>query len=199
MTILVLSLFFRQIEVQLVQSSSNQNWAKIGVWKFVSERVSSVNIWRNFASWCFVQSRVCRLYPGHQDIHSTSQGNYLQHLDCIFIARRWVWFTGSIKSNVAQYQCTRDLLADQSAPISPSSPSSPAQPSPGSPAQPRQPSPSVWVSSARVECRGGAGARLAVHRQTQRVMTGWHSRVPGAGPGGPGGILVLKNIIRNRL
>ena len=197
MTILVLSLFFRQIEVQLVQSSSNQNWAKIGVWKFVSERVSSVNIWRNFASWCFVQSRVCRLYPGHQDIHSTGK---------LFTTFRLYFYCPkmSVIYRVHKKQCCPISVHERftcrsistNFPIQPSS-SSPAQP--GSPAQPRQPSPSVWVSSARVECRGGAGARLAVHRQTQRVMTGWHSRVPGAGPGGPGGILVLKNIIRNRL
>ena len=194
MTILVLSLFFRQIEVQLVQSSSNQNWAKIGVWKFVSERVSSVNIWRNFASWCFVQSRVCRLYPGHQDIHSTGK---------LFTTFRLYFYCPkmSVIYRVHKKQCCPISVHERFTcrSISTNFPIQPIQPSSSSPAQPRQPSPSVWVSSARVECRGGAGARLAVHRQTQRVMTGWHSRVPGAGPGGPGGILVLKNLIRNRL
>ena len=191
MTILVLSLFFRQIEVQLVQSSSNQNWAKIGVWKFVSERVSSVNIWRNFASWCFVQSRVCRLYPGHQDIHSTGK---------LFTTFRLYFYCPkmSVIYRVHKKQCCPISVHERFTCRSIST-NFPIQPSPSSPAQPRQPSPAVWVSSARVECRGGAGARLAVHGQTQRVMTGWHSRVPGAGPGGPGGILVLKNIIRNRL
>ena len=194
MTILVLSLFFRQIEVQLVQSSSNQNWAKIGVWKFVSERVSSVNIWRNFASWCFVQSRVCRLYPGHQDIHSTGK---------LFTTFRLYFYCPkmSVIYRVHKKQCCPISVHERFTcrSISTNFPIQPIQPSSSSPAQPRQPSPAVWVSSAGVECRGGAGARLAVHRQTQRVMTGWHSRVPGGGPGGPGGILVLKNIIRNRL
>ena len=137
MTILVLSLFFRQIEVQLVQSSSNQNWAKIGVWKFVSERVSSVNIWRNFASWCFVQSRVCRLYPGHQDIHSTGK---------LFTTFR-LYFYGpkmSVIYRVHKKQCCPISVHERFTcrsistnipiqPIQPSS-SSPAQPSPGSPA-----------------------------------------------------------------
>ena len=176
MTILGLSLFFRQIEVQLVQSSSNQNWAKIGVWKFVSERVSSVNIWRNFASWCFVQSRVCRLYPGHQDIHSTGKlsTTFRLYLYCPKM---------SVIYRVHKKQCCPISVHERftcrsistNFPIQPS----PAQPSPASPA--------VWVSSARVECR--AGCRCKVN--SAQADTAGHEQVthPSAGPGG---ILVFK-------
>ena len=165
MTILGLSLFFRQIEVQLVQSSSNQNWAKIGVWKFVSERVSSVNIWRNFASWCFVQSRVCRLYPGHQDIHSTGKLSTTFRL----------YFYGpkmSVIYRVHKKQCCPISVHERftcrsistNFPIQPS-PASPAQPSPAQQCECFQPVLSVEL---------GADARLTVHRQTmndRRLMT----------------------------
>ena len=164
MTILGLSLFFRQIEVQLVQSSSNQNWAKIGVWKFVSERVSSVNIWRNFASWCFVQSRVCRLYPGHQDIHSTGKLSTTFRL----------YFYGlkmSVIYRVHKKQCCPISVHERFTCRSIST-NFPIQPSPA------QPSPAVWVFSARVECRckvNSAQADTAGHDQVTH---------PSSGPGG---------------
>ena len=101
---------------------------------------------------------------------SPAQGNYLQHFDCIFMGRRWVWFTGSIKSNVAQYQCTRDLLADQSAPISPSSPAQPAQQ-----CECFQPVLSVELCRCKVN---SAQADTAGHDQVTH---------PRSGPGGPGG------------
>ena len=160
MTILGLSLFFRQIEVQLVQSSSNQNWAKIGVWKFVSERVSSVNIWRNFASWCFVQSRVCRLYPGHQDIHST--GKLSTTFRLYFYCPKM-----SVIYRVHKKQCCPISVHERFTCRSIST-NFPIQPSPAQQCECLQP-----VLSA--------DARLTVHRQTQRVMTRWHTRVRAQG------------------
>ena len=172
MTILGLSLFFHQIEVQLVQSSSNQNWAKIGVWKFVSERVSSVNIWRNFASWCFVQSRVCRLYPGHQDIHSTGK------LSTTF--RLYVYGPKmSVIYRVHKKQCCPISVHERFTcrSISTNFPIQPSQPSPAQQCECFQPVLSVELCRCKVN---SAQADTAGHEQVTHPRSG------------PGGILVFK-------